>query len=219
MRIHLKYLAYLIVATWISLAAAGSYDDYFVAIKQDNPRAVVDLLRRGFDPNTVDPKGEHGLYIALREPSPKVAEALIDWPKTNVEWRTPQDESPLMMAALKGHTDLARKLIARGADINKTGWTPLHYASTHGHLAIMQMLLDEHAYIDAESPNGTTPLMMAAHYGTTEAVKLLLEAGADPLLKNRLGLTAIDFANRANRPDAAELISRTVRGRQPKGKW
>lgn len=219
MRNHFKFLVYLLAIIWISAATAGSYEDYFIAIKQDNPRTVVDLLRRGFDPNTVDPKGEHGLYIALREPSPKVAEALIEWPKTNVEWRTPQDESPLMMAALKGHADLARKLIARGADINKTGWTPLHYASTHGHLAIMQMLLDEHAYIDAESPNGTTPLMMAAHYGTTEAVRLLLEAGADPLLKNQLGLTAIDFANRGNRPDAAELISRTVRMRQPKGKW
>lgn len=219
MRNHFKFLVYLLAIIWVSAATAGSYEDYFIAIKQDNPRTVVDLLRRGFDPNTVDPKGEHGLYIALREPSPKVAEALIEWPKTNVEWRTPQDESPLMMAALKGHADLARKLIARGADINKTGWTPLHYASTHGHLAIMQMLLDEHAYIDAESPNGTTPLMMAAHYGTTEAVRLLLEAGADPLLKNQLGLTAIDFANRGNRPDAAELISRTVRMRQPKGKW
>jgi hypothetical protein len=28
---------------------------------------------------------------------------LIDWPKTKVEWRSPKDESPLMMAALKGH--------------------------------------------------------------------------------------------------------------------
>jgi len=41
----------------------------------------------------------------------------------------------------------------------------------------MMLLLDEHAYIDAASPNGTTPLMMAAHYGTPSAVKLLLEAG------------------------------------------
>lgn len=218
-RNYLKYAVYLLVAAWFSSAAAGSYDDFFIAIKRDDPGTVRTLLQHGFDPNTVDPEGIHGLYLALREPSPKVAELLIDWPKTNIEWRTPQDESPLMMAALRGHTGLARKLLARGADVNKTGWTPLHYAATHGHLAIMQMLLEEHAYIDAESPNGTTPLMMAAHYGTTEAVKLLLEAGADPSLKNQLGLTAADFARRASRPDAIDLITKAMRDRQPKGKW
>jgi ankyrin repeat protein len=218
-RNYFKFILYLVAAACFSTAHAGSYDDFFIAIKRDDPQTVRALLQRGFDPNTVDPAGLHGLYLALREPSLKVAEVLIDWPKTHIEWRTPQDESPLMMAALRGHADLARKLIARGADVNKTGWTPLHYAATHGHLSIMQMLLDEHAYIDAESPNGTTPLMMAAHYGTPEAVKLLLEAGADASLKNQLGLTASDFARRASRPDAIELIAKSIRDRQPKGKW
>jgi hypothetical protein len=160
-----------------------------------------------------------GLYLALRDGSLKVANTLIDWPKTNVEIRTVKDESPLMMAALKGHLDLVKKLIDRGADVNKTGWAPLHYAATTGQLAIMELLLDQNAYIDAESPNGTTPLMMAAHYGTPEAVKLLLEAGADPSLKNQLGLTAIDFANRANREDSAGLIAASLKSSRPKGTW
>ena len=104
------------------------------------------MLQRGFDPNTLDPQGLTGLYLALRDASLKVAQALIDWPKTNVEIRTAQDESPLMMAALKGHLELASKLIARDADVNKTGWTPLHYAATNGHLAIIELLLEQHAY-------------------------------------------------------------------------
>jgi hypothetical protein len=61
--------------------------------------------------------------------------------------------------------------------------------------------------------------MMAAHYGTESAVKLLLEAGADPLLKNTQGLSALDFAHRGNRIDSANIISAFVRGRQPKGTW
>jgi ankyrin repeat protein len=219
MRKYLKRLCYLVVILGISAAQAGSYDDFFVAIKRDNANAMQSLLTRGFDPNTLDPKGVPGLVLAVQEPSPKVADVLIRWPKTNVEMRTVKDESPLMLAALKGHVDLVKKLVARGADVNKTGWTPLHYAATTGQLEIINLLLENYAYIDAESPNGTTPLMMAAHYGTPEAVKLLLEAGADATLKNQLGMTAIDFANKANRREAAELIAASRRSQQPRGKW
>ncbi len=219
MRNYLRKLFYLVVLAGYSIVYAGSYEDFFIAIKQDNPAAVKALLNRGFDPNTVDPQGLPGLYVALRDGSLKAAQVLMDWPKTNVDSRTPHDESPLMIASLKGHLEMAKQLVARDADVNKTGWTPLHYAATRGHLAIMELLLDHDAYIDAESPNGTTPLMMAAHYGSLAAVKLLLEAGADPSLKNQLGLSAIDFANRAGREDAAELIAASVRSAQPKGKW
>ncbi|HYF16606.1 MAG TPA: ankyrin repeat domain-containing protein [Ramlibacter sp.] len=219
MRHYFRYLLFCLVFIGFSGARAGSYEDFFTAIKQDNGAAITALLRRGFDPNTPAPDGNHGLYLALREPSLKAAQALIDWPKTNVEARNQQDESPLMIAALKGHTDMVKKLIARGADVNKPGWAPLHYAATGGHLEILNLLLEEHAFVDAESPNGTTPLMMAAHYGSPAAVKLLLEAGADTAMKNQLGMTALDFARRGNRPDAVELISAAIRRKQPAGRW
>jgi uncharacterized protein len=219
LRLYIRFIAYLVLALCVIPARAGSYEDYFAAVKRDDPQAVAELLRRGFDPNTPDTQGLTGLYLSLRDGALKVAQLLVEVPSTRIDARTPQDESPLMMAAFRGHADLARKLIARDADVNKTGWTPLHYAATSGHVAIIELLLENHAYIDAESPNGTTPLMMAAHYGTTEAVKALLEAGADPRLKNQLGLSAADFAMRANRPDAAALITAAIRSSQPKGKW
>jgi len=219
MMYYFRYFVYLFVFIAYSYTFAGSYDDFFTAIKQDDVAKVKTLLVRGFDPNTVNPSGEHGLIVAVREPSLKVISVLLETPNVNVEARTPQDESPLMLAALKGLTDLCRRLMALGADVNKPGWTPLHYAATNGHLATMDLLLEEHAYIDAASPNGTTPLMMAAHYGTADAVKLLLAAGADPGIKNDQGLSAIDFAQRASRGEAAELIAAAIRGRQPKGTW
>lgn len=206
-----------LLLSWMTLTQAGSYDDFFIAIKRDDPATIAQLLQRGFDANTVNPEGEPGLLLAVREPSLKVLPVLIAWKNTNVEARSRSDESPLMLAALKGLTDVCEQLIARGADVNKPGWAPLHYAATHAHLDIMTLLLSHHAYIDAESPNGSTPLMMAAHYGTPQAVHLLLEAGADPLLKNQRGLTAIDFANGAGRTDSADIISAAIRARQPKG--
>lgn len=219
MRKHIKNIAYLVGAICISAAHAGSYEDFFTAIKRDNPSTISNLLSRGFDANTLDPKGLHGLLLAVQEPSPRVVDVLLRWPKTQVESRNASDESPLMLAALRGHVDLAKKLIDRGADVNKTGWTPLHYAATNGHLEIMNLLLEHHAYIDAESPNATTPLMMAAHYGSADAVRLLLAAGADPTLRNQLGMSAIDFANKADRKEAAELIASVRRSEQPRGRW
>ncbi|WP_411879842.1 ankyrin repeat domain-containing protein [Polaromonas sp. YR568] len=216
---HFKTAIYLVVIVGVSVASAGSYEDFFMAVKQDTPNPIQNLLRRGFDPNTVDPNGQTGLFIALREPSPRVAQVLIDWPKTDVNRLNSKGESALMLAALTDQQDLAEKLIKKGADVNKTGWTPLHYAATKGHLAIISLLLEQHAYIDAESPNGTTPLMMAAMYGTPAAVKLLLQEGADPQLKNQQGLTALEFAERASRPDAVELLAAAVRGKKPAGQW
>jgi ankyrin repeat protein len=216
---YLRYTLYLIVFIGFNLGHAGSYDDYFQAIRTDDEATVQALLQRGFDVNTINPAGEHGLLMALRGPSLKVARVLLAWPKLQAESRSSADESPLMLAALHGLLPECEQLIALGADVNKPGWAPLHYAATRGHVAVMTLLLDHYAYIDAASPNGTTPLMMAAHYGTPSAVKLLLEADADPTLKNQLGLTAMDFAHRVNQLDSAAILSAFIRGRQPKGVW
>ena len=218
-RNYFKKLIYLTVFVGYSVSNAGSYEDFFAAVKTDDSGTVSTLLKRGFDGNTRDPNGLTGLHLASREKSLSAASALLGWSKINVELRTTTDESPLMFAALNGLLDLSKALIAKGADVNKTGWTPLHYAATRGHLPVISLLLDNHAYIDASSPNNTTPLMMAAFYGTPSAVKLLLEAGADPLIKNDQGLSAIDFAHKNNRADSAEIVAAFVRAKQPKGKW
>ena len=219
MRNWFRYLTYLIVFVWVSVAHSGSYDDFFSAIQNDNVSVMRGLLAQGFDPNTLGPGGDSGLLKAIREPTFKAIDLLLEHPQTRVELRNSKDESPLMLAALKGYLIVCQKLIARDADVNKPGWSPLHYAATGGHTAVMQLLLDHYAYIDAASPNGSTPLMMAARYGSLDAVKLLLEAGADARLKNDRGLTAIDFATQVQRDDAVALIAGAIRKRNSKNGW
>lgn len=222
MRKNIRKLVCLAVVAASFSASAGSFDDFFRAVRGDNAGAINSLIARGFDPNTRDANGQTGLLIALREPSPRVIDALLASPKTNVEARNAKDESPLMLAALKGQDDLVAKLLKRDADVNKPGWTPLHYAATGGQVNVIKVLLENHAFIDAQSPNGSTPLMMAAMYGSPDAIKLLLNEGADPTMKNEQGLTAVDFAKRANRTEAVEWIgAAAARFQRPpsNGKW
>ncbi len=213
----------LVGALALSKAAqAGSFEDFFKAIETDDAQVITALLRRGFDPNTRNARGQVGLTLALQQGSLKAFAALMASRSVQVDARNAQDETPLMMAALKGQTEAVKALLARGADVNKTGWTPLHYAAagtTDEQARIVALLLEMHAYIDAESPNGTTPLMMAAQYGTFDALQTLLDEGADPTIKNQLGLTALDFALRVGRTPAAERITAAIRRRQQRGRW
>lgn len=222
----MKSVKKIFVLAWLFLmvlaARAGAFEDYFAAVRSDNESTVVALTLRGFDLNTVDEKGESGLLIALRLGSLKVADFLLQQNSVRVEARNAQGESPLMLAALKGHLPQAQRLIRRGAEVNKPGWTPLHYAASNpepSSLDMVRLMLEHHAYIDAESPNKSTPLMMAARYGTEPVVKLLLEEGADPLVRNERGMSAIDFARQVGRDGSVDLIARQVRARQPAGKW
>lgn len=194
MRKYFKYFFYLYVFIGYSLSNAGSYDDFITALHFDRPEVVEKLLVRGFDPNTPNEKGVAGLLLAIQSESPKSAMVLAKHPQTQVNTPNSQGETPLMLAAINNQLDLAKVLIQRGADVNKPGWTPLHYAATRGHREMMRLLLDNEAYIDSESANGTTPLMMAAYYASPLAVKLLLEEGADPVLVNSANVSALDMA-------------------------
>jgi ankyrin repeat protein len=208
---HFKNIVYLVIALAFSSAQAGSYEDFFVAIKNDNASMLTGLLDRGFDPNTRDPKGQPGLTMALQERSPKVLKALLERRDIDINALNQAGESPLMMAALKGDLASAQQLLDRGAKVDQAGWSPLHYAATGPEPRLVQLLIERGAAIDALSPNGTTPLMMAAQYGNPASVDLLLARGADPRLKNDQGLTAADFARLADRQALAARLATLAR--------
>ncbi len=206
MKKYFKYFLYLYVFIGYSLSNAGSYDDFFRAIDNDQDYEVQRLLKRGFDPNTPNEKGVPGLMVALQAPAPKTALLLAKHPNTKVEFANQLGETPLMLAAINNQLELAKVLIARGADVNREGWTPLHYAATKGHREMMRLLLENDAYIDSESANGTTPLMMAAFSTSPLAVKLLLEEGADPTLINHGNASALDIAVNKDHEQSAFYI-------------
>jgi len=210
-RIYFKYICYLFVAIAFNSANAGSYEDFFDAIARDDPATVSALLRRGFDANSRDPQGQTGLFLALRGGSLKAAEALSEGPSIDLNVLNETGESALMMAALKGRLDWCRRLLERGAQVNKTGWSPLHYAATGPEPAVVKLLLERGGAVDAESPNRSTPLMMASLYGAEASVDLLLARGADPRRANDQKLKAADFARLGGREVLAARLDALAR--------
>lgn len=180
------------------------------ALIRDNHRAMLDLIFRGVDPNTRDSRGRPGLVAALHRDSLRVFDVLMQAPGVRLDETSAQGESALMMAALKGHLAIVRKLLERGAAVNNEGWNALHYATSAAlpdSLAIVQLLVRKGAPVDAPSPNGTTALMMAAQYGSEDVVAQLLKYGADPLARNQRGWTPVDFARQASRQYMGDMLT------------
>ena len=206
MRINFKIFLYLYVLIGFSISKAGAFDDFFKAIVFDQVPVVGNLIYRGMDPNTPTEKGEPALVFAVRSGAPKTVAYLLKQPGIQIDATNMADETALMLAANANDLASANLLIEAGASVNRPNWTPLHYAASKGHTAMMRLLIENDAYIDAESPNGTTPLMMAAYYASPNAVKLVLEEGADPLLRNQGGQTALDMALVKDKKLSAQYI-------------
>nr|BAN20704.1 ankyrin 2,3/unc44 [Riptortus pedestris] len=90
----------------------------------------------------------------------------------------------LHLAANGGHTQVAEWLLDRGADpnsiCNSQLNTPLHVAASGGHTDIMRLLLERGAILECPDIDDGTPLVSAIRHDQPEAVKLLLEYGANP---------------------------------------
>jgi len=211
LRKYFRKAVYLVLAIGFCVAHAGSYDDFFIAIKNDNAGTVAELLARGFDPNTRDPKGRPGLTIAMQEQSLKAARVLLAQSGLEVDALNQAGESALMMAAIKGDLAGLDMLQARGARINQPGWSAIHYAASGPETQAVRWLLDRGANVNALAPNGSTPLMMAAQYGPESSVTLLLERGADGRLRNQRDLGAADFARLAGRESLTRMLEKLQR--------
>jgi ankyrin repeat protein len=186
-------------------ALAARAADAPIYIANDQASQVKDLLAQGWNPN-VRVKGQPAIMQAVRDNAWEVYDVLAADRRTDVNATNPSDETPLMYLAVQGQTARAEALIARGAKVNRLGWTPLHYAASKAHLDTAKLLLADHAIVNAPGPDGTTPLMMAGYSGNQDMVQLLLSAGADASMRNSQGLDAAAWARSAKFDDLAKAL-------------
>ena len=189
-----------------SVANAAPRDELSNAVSIDNLRDTSRLVEQGVDANALDARGDTALIAAIRNDAKRVIDYLIASPKVDLDRTNASLETAMMIAAFRNRPEVVAKLVERGAQVNRRGWTALHYAAAAGDTESVKVLLEHYAYIDAESPNKTTPLMMAARGNHSEIAHLLIDEGADPTPINERDLAAADFARRAGDADLARWL-------------
>lgn len=206
-----------IFAISFQVSAASKQSNWGVDIANDRVEQIRNHLALGEDPNAVDAEGQPAIMQAIQDGAWKVYDLLVRHRNINVNVVNAHDETPLMYLSVIGQTKRAADLIAKGAEVNRLGWTPLHYAASKGHLDTVKLLLSNEAIVNAPSPDGTSPLMMAAYSGSEEVVRALLSAGADATARNLRGEDAADWARRKNHNQLAaqlnDLTDRVLKSR------
>ncbi|XP_030577938.1 kinase D-interacting substrate of 220 kDa B isoform X6 [Archocentrus centrarchus] len=100
-----------------------------------------------------------------------------------VDGRSDNGQTPLMLAAEQGSLEIVQELIRRGANVNLDDvdcWSALISAAKEGHVEVVKELLENSAYIEHRDMGGWTALTWASYKGRVEVTKLLLEHGANP---------------------------------------
>ncbi len=105
-----------------------------------------------------------------------------------------------------------RRLIEAGEDpalVDRSGWTPLHFAAASGRAKNVRLLLAAGAPVDATDEHGNTPLVRAvfAYESDDEVIRLLREAGADPTLQNYHGQSPVGLARLIATSDVARCFA------------
>lgn len=176
-------------------------------VLNDRSSAIKRQLHSGVDPNIKSEEGEPAIMWAIQNQSWGVYDLLVQTSSFDPNITNENNETPLMYLAILGELEKGKDLYAKGARINRLGWTPLHYAASKGQVEFAEWLLDEGAFVHAPAPDGTTPLMMAAFSGNKKMVDLLLDAGADLNAVNLNHNTAVDWANSAKHNAIARYLT------------
>jgi hypothetical protein len=144
--------------------------------------------------------------------------------KTPTPAQPGSDGTPLSRAAMKGDVERVKGLVEAGGgvnDLDKWGWTALHWAVYYSKHPVIDYLLDHGADPNAKTVKsyshikaGSTPLIITAYYGYAEPMAALLKNGADRSLADGGGKTALDYATQFRFEECQAMLQGKPKGKQ-----
>ncbi|XP_034381298.1 kinase D-interacting substrate of 220 kDa B isoform X1 [Cyclopterus lumpus] len=127
----------------------------------------------------------------------------------DVDSRSDNGQTPLMVAAEQGHLEIVQELIRRGSNVNLDDvdcWTALISAAKEGQIEVVRELLENNANLEHRDMGGWTALMWGAYKGRTEVVQLLLEKGANPNITGQYSVYPIIWASGRGHAEIVHLL-------------
>jgi len=202
------WLLGLCLCSSLALAALPDAVTFSRAIEQHEVAKVQAWLDEGLDPEFHGAQLGTGLMIAAWYGHIDLMAMFVER-GANPRRANQNGEQPLQLAAWNNHVEAVKWLLEHGAMMNRDGhyWGALHYAVFNGHTDLARYLIAHGADVNARSPNGSTPLMLAARENREELTKDLLESGADTKLTNDWDDSALTMAMRYNHYRLGKMIS------------
>lgn len=226
---HIQYAKSLISAgADVNLPELKSGKTPLMQASMAGHREIVDLLiKAGADVNVKQfIEGQYIGYNALKYAQEnnyqEIADMLVQAGaqeivdnEENSENVAPIEPTTIDNAVMLGDVAQVEKMLAQGEDPNKEIpglGSLLYYACAVSNIDIVKALINANADLNAISPIGYTPLMMAVTNGQVEIVKVLLEAGADinvesPILDEETGKDVLSMAKNLSQTEIFDLIS------------
>ena len=174
--------------------------------------AVKWFLEKGATVTREANSGANALHFAAEGGDTDIID-LIHTHLLNIESKTSQGRTPLMMAALGGKLQAVKWFLEKGATVNcddNRGWNTLHFAAEGGDTDIIDIIHTHLPNVDSKTNEGHTPLMVAAFNGKLPVVKWFLEKGATVTLKDKAGWNMLHFAAQGGDTDILDLIHNHV---------
>ena len=178
------------------------------AALKGNVQAVKSMIKRGADPSLTDYKGWNMLHFAAEGGDTDII-SLIHTHLPNIDSKTDDGDTPLMLAALNGKLHAVKWFLEKGATVaceDKIGWNTLHSAAKGGDTDIISLIHTHLPNIESKTGEGHTPLMVAAFNGKLHAVKWFLEKGATVACENKGGWNTLHCAALGGDTDIISLI-------------